>query len=134
MTCSGGGGCSAVTNFPKISLSEYGRVFGDENIMQEIYNRGPVACSINANCIKNYTAGDVNMYDDNGNGEYCHPYYFDHYIQLAGWGVEEDGTKYWLGRNSWGTYYGDRGFFKVVRGGNYNPLMCIWAVPDVPDF
>ena len=48
MTCSANKGCSAVENYPTISISEYGRVFGDENIQKEIMTRGPVACYINS--------------------------------------------------------------------------------------
>ena len=113
-TC-GGGGCSAVTEYPVVKLGEYGRVIGDTNIQKEIMTRGPVACYINANCLMENLGTGVYPYDN------CHPYYFDHAIQLNGWGEEVDATtgetvKYWIGRNSWGTYWADRGFFKVVRG------------------
>jgi hypothetical protein len=29
---------------------------------------------------------------------------------------------------------GESGFFRVVRGGNYDPIGCYWAVPEIPEF
>jgi hypothetical protein len=37
---------------------------------------------------------------------------------LIGWGVETDGTPYWIMQNSWGNTWGDGGFFKMKRGVN----------------
>jgi len=133
MNCDPSTGCYAIDNYPKITISEYGRVIGDENIQKEIMNRGPVACYLNSDCIHQYTSG-VSMYNETYTGEACKPYLFNHAIQLNGWGTDESGVDYWIGRNSWGTYWGERGFFKIVRGGAYNPIGCYYAIPDVPAF
>jgi len=40
-----------------------------------------------------------------------------HAIRILGWGVE-DGTDYWLVANSWNEDWGDKGYFKILRGSN----------------
>jgi len=120
-----GSACYAITNYPKIQVSEYGTAYGDDQIMAEIYARGPVAAYIDANCIETYSGG-INMYDT------CTGL-TNHAIALTGWG-SENGTDYWIGRNSWGTYWGEHGFFRIVRGGKYQPRRGFWAVPVVPNY
>ncbi|KAF2351732.1 Peptidase C1A propeptide [Trinorchestia longiramus] len=41
-----------------------------------------------------------------------------HAIRVIGWG-EENGVKYWLCANSWNTDWGDKGFFKILRGSDH---------------
>jgi len=41
-----------------------------------------------------------------------------HAIKMLGWGVE-DGTPYWLIANSWNSDWGDKGYFKILRGRNH---------------
>lgn len=49
MNCDPGGGeCYAMENYPVIKVTEYGSVRGDQEIMAEIYARGPVSAYINA--------------------------------------------------------------------------------------
>ena len=92
-------------------------------MMNEIYHRGPIACGIaDPPSFKNYTGG---IYEDKeGHMDITHD------ISVVGYGVQ-NGTKYWLGRNSWGTYWGEKGFFKIVRGKNNLNIEsnCSWAVP-----
>ena len=122
--CDHSGTCEAVTEYPKIVVSEYGGVTGDQHIMSEILARGPVAAYIDANCLEDYTGG-IDMYETCGK-------YTNHAIQINGWGTE-NGTDYWIGRNSWGRYWGEDGFFRIVRGGQYNVGTAYWAVPDVSE-
>ena len=42
----------------------------------------------------------------------------DHDVEVVGYGTDENGTPYWNIRNSWGTYWGENGFFKLARGIN----------------
>ena len=93
MNCDPNTGCYAVSNYPNITISEFGSVSGDDNIRAEIYARGPVSAYINANCLENpvYTGGII-MYDT------CVAATTNHAIQLNGWG-SENGTDYWIARN-----------------------------------
>jgi len=93
-------------------------------MMQEIYQRGPIACGVAVpQSLDDYTGG---IYEDKtGDMEITHD------ISVVGYG-EENGTKYWMVRNSWGTHWGEKGFFRIVRGVNNINIEsnCSWATPD----
>jgi len=48
------------------------------------------------------------------------------------YGQSESGEKFWIGRNSWGTYWGEHGWFRLARGINNLGIedACDWAVPE----
>ncbi len=49
-----------------------------------------------------------------------------HAVVIVGWGVEE-GTPYWVVANSWSTRWGDKGYFKMIRGTNdcyFESVVC----------
>lgn len=91
--------------------------------MQEIYQRGPIACGIAVpDALEDYTGGVFN--DTTGDMDIVHD------VSIVGWGVD-NGVKYWTVRNSWGTHYGEDGFVRVIRGINNIAIEsdCAWATP-----
>jgi len=72
--------------------------------------------------LESYTGGIFN--DTTGDMDIVHD------ISVVGFGVEA-GVKYWVVRNSWGSHWGESGFFRVVRGTNNIAIEsdCAWATP-----
>ena len=90
--------------------SKYALPYSEFSIMWDIYWNGPVTAAF-------YVYQDFYAY---GGGVYYYKYgsfVGGHAIKIIGWGVE-NGIKYWLCANSWGTWWGLGGFFKIRRGTN----------------
>ena len=76
----------------------------------EIFSWGPIVCGIHASkAFHEYKGGILS--------EISIAPKIDHYVEILGWG-EENGKKYWLGRNSWGTSWGESSFFRIQMGSN----------------
>ncbi|KAB0798068.1 hypothetical protein PPYR_05111 [Photinus pyralis] len=86
---------------------------GDEETMEYILNNvGPIAVGIDAThkSFADYRGGVY--YEPNCKSDIES---LNHAVLLVGYGVEPDGTKYWLIRNSYGTEWGDKGYGKIAR-------------------
>ena len=114
--------CTPIAEYPVVTVEQFGMVNTTEQIKTEILRRGPVSCHINSTCLEQYTGGV---------GSYMCPGH-NHYISLAGWGTDPREGEYWIGRNSWGSFWGEEGWFRL-KASDYKPSEygCIWAVPGL---
>lgn len=83
----------------------------------EIMARGPIVCSMMTKDDHN-PLGAWHCYEG---GVYRTKSTFkstNHVISLLGWGEDESGVPYWVGRHSGGTIFGEEGFFRIERGVN----------------
>ncbi|CAL2043921.1 unnamed protein product [Caenorhabditis brenneri] len=55
-----------------------------------------------------------------------------HAVKILGWGVE-NGTPYWLAANSWNVNWGEKGYFRIMRGTNECGIesSVVAGIPDL---
>jgi cathepsin X len=123
----GQGQCFAMTNFTQFYVDEYADISGVDAIKAEIYARGPVAAGIDATVLETYTGGVITA---------TQPANIDHIVSIVGWSQEAINgtmTPYWIVRNSWGQYWGEQGWFRIVLGQDALGIedMVSWGTPKV---
>lgn len=109
-----------------VKVKDYGYLaqrYGNSNhynIMKELKTNGPLVLSFSPDDSFSYYADGV--YHPLEPAEWVQqniqrPEWtnVDHSILVYGWG-EENGVKYWLCQNSWGSDFGLKGSFKIKRG------------------
>jgi len=113
---------------PKVRATEYnyiGGYYGGSSpaaMMQELYDNGPIVVS--------FEPTDEFMYYGEGifvsGATPLHPVWqkVDHAVLAVGWG-EEAGQKYWVVQNSWGSTWGEGGYFRIARGENDSGIESI---------
>nr|AOH96646.1 cathepsin L-like protein [Paragonimus pseudoheterotremus] len=71
---------------------------------------GPMASALNANYFQYYRSGisHPSSYE-------CNPDGLNHAVLTVGYGTE-NGIPYWTIKNSWGTGWGENGYFRLYRG------------------
>jgi len=79
-------------------------------IMDSLFTNGPVeACFTVYEDFMKYKSGIYVHNTGDALGGHC--------IKLIGWGVENN-VEYWIAQNSWGTRWGESGFFRIQKGVN----------------
>jgi len=79
-----------------------------EAIAEAIMSNGPVTTAFDVySDFENYASG---IYEHTGGS-----YLGGHAVRIVGWGTE-GGKKYWKVANSWNPHWGEKGYFRIVRG------------------
>lgn len=125
------GTCVAVHNPILWFVSQYGSVRGVFPMKAEIYKRGPIGCGLDStDGFRAYSGG---IYSERRAAVTL-----NQQVSLAGWGTAAAdgsvpaGTEFWVGRNSWGTYWGEAGWFRIQMYEHNLGVEsdCDWGVPQ----
>jgi cathepsin X len=116
--------CTEIDIFPNATVSEFGTYRHDvEAVKAEIFARGPVATGVSGSSLSDYTGGIFSDLDA--------PRHTTHAVSIVGWGASITGEQFWIVRNSWGQYWGEMGYFRILMGQNVLGIEAevTWATP-----
>lgn len=106
-----GGNCKFDAKDVKAKISGFNDIASNEDeIASVLVENGPLSVAVNANPFQFYTGGILKPTKSS-----CNPAKLNHGVTLVGYGVEE-GVKYWIVKNSWGTGWGEKGYIRLERG------------------
>lgn len=94
----------------------------EESMMKELYHNGPVVVSFEPDYnFMLYRSGIYHSISDESwkkaGVEKPEWQKVDHSVLLVGWGVDSSTKeKYWIIQNTWGPYWGEKGYFRMRRG------------------
>jgi len=91
-----------------------------------LYNYGPLSACLDATPMQHYKSGV-----DTATG--CNANNIDHCITIVGYGTA-NGQQFWKIKNSWGTTWGEAGFYRLIKGGGGVGVCGINRVITLPKF
>lgn len=102
--------CSTVASKEVVFIAGWKKVSQDEDqIAAALVQSGPLAIGINAGPMQWYMGGVADPWD-----LLCSKTKLDHGVAIVGFGTDK--KKYWTIRNSWGASWGEKGYYRIVRG------------------
>ncbi|XP_003738752.1 cathepsin L1-like [Galendromus occidentalis] len=117
--------------FDLSDVKGFERLHGDEELLKAVAFRGPVVAYMltegaNLGTFRPTSEDDIFRADSCASTQQGR---FDHAVVVVGYGSNQNG-KYWIVKNSWGTNWGQNGYFKLSRdGGNYCNISDFVFVP-----
>ena len=108
-----------VTGYIKLGSSSYElEPIDEEQIKEFLYETGPICAGINGDSLSSYTGG---IFDKSSTQ--CPSSGINHAVTIVGYGAAS-GKDYWIVRNSWGSNWGENGYFRIVRGTGCCGINC----------
>ncbi|KAL9235592.1 hypothetical protein vseg_010338 [Gypsophila vaccaria] len=105
-------------NAPKVSIDGHELVpENDEDALLKAAANQPVSVAIDAG------GQDMQFYSEGVFTGECGTE-LDHGVAVVGYGTTQDGTKYWIVRNSWGEEWGEKGYIRMERGVSAKEGLC----------
>jgi cathepsin B len=119
--------CSAICDdgsTPTFYKAKYAKNFTTVSAIQlEVMNNGPIEAGMTVyNDFLAYKSGIYKHITGSLAG--------GHAVKIVGWG-EQNGINYWICANSWGTTWGENGFFRIAFGECGIDLQGIVGVPAI---
>jgi len=112
-----------IKNPTNVRLSSYEEVYNNSNEVYRMLQTGPVAVLIDANPLQSYQRGIFNWQ--------C--YQTNHAVTLVGYGMEGN-VEYWIIRNSWGDWWGEGGYARIMTNLNNNNSCFVGSSGFLPIF
>jgi len=108
-----------ITGYKKLgsSWSTWSAVDEDE-VKEFLYETGPLAIALNADPLQTYSSGILDVTSTK-----CPTSGINHAVTLVGYGTENN-VDYWIVKNSWGTSWGEKGYFRIRRGNGTCGINC----------
>lgn len=82
------------------------------SIQKHLVSIGTLAAVMDASSLQHYSSGVLSS--PNG----CSSTDVNHAVEIVGYGTDPNAGDYWLVKNSWGTDWGENGYFRIRRGTN----------------
>merc|ERR1719327_1949205 len=133
-TCSVQAGCSQGDVRHRATNHHYvGGFYGasaEDSIREELVSGGPVVISFEPK--EDFMYYKQGVYKSGANQIHQEWEQVDHAVLLIGYG-EDQGQKYWMLQNSWGSDWGETGFFRMARGIDESGCESIAVAADVQE-
>ncbi|XP_060191935.1 zingipain-2-like [Lycium barbarum] len=117
--------CRSQELTPAVKISSYQVVPESETALLQAVTQQPVSIGIATSQEFQFYAGGT--YHGSCANE------INHAVTAIGYGTDEEGQKYWLLKNSWGTTWGENGYMKIIRDtGNPGGHCDIYKLSSYP--